>query len=234
MLEIEVQDEIRRLQEAKPPLVSPSIKQSENQPEYSAQYALLNRERMSIHRKINRLKNPEASKVRQKRYYYKNLARVRSRSVLYWKNNPEKRKQNWQRYYQKNREKCLENAQRHAARNVDSIKERAKTHRQKPSYKAAHNERLARRRAIKSNNSAKDIAILNRLYKTIREKLHVRCYYCAKVMAGKDAHIDHVFPLAKGGKHSTDNLCVACPECNHSKNARHPNDWGKIKQLILL
>lgn len=56
---------------------------------------------------------------------------------------------------------------------------------------------------------------------TLREKRKRShdCYYCKKRFRGK-FNIDHIMPLARGGSHSTDNLCVACPFCNRSKSDR--------------
>ena len=31
-------------------------------------------------------------------------------------------------------------------------------------------------------------------------------------------HVDHVVPLSRGGGNGVDNICLACPSCNSSKN----------------
>ncbi len=42
-------------------------------------------------------------------------------------------------------------------------------------------------------------------------------------------HLDHIMPLALGGKHEDTNLQLLCAVCNLSKGARHPNEWrGEI------
>jgi hypothetical protein len=43
------------------------------------------------------------------------------------------------------------------------------------------------------------------------------CWYCGIEVA---EHVDHFFPLAKGGTDHWWNLRRACAACNHSKNAR--------------
>lgn len=47
-----------------------------------------------------------------------------------------------------------------------------------------------------------------------------RCHICGSEPKGSDLTIDHVVPLALGGKHVSENLAVACLSCNCSKGAR--------------
>lgn len=51
------------------------------------------------------------------------------------------------------------------------------------------------------------------------------CYWCG-VELGDDCHIDHVIPIALGGRDIPTNLVRSCPTCNRSKNAKHPDDWA--------
>jgi hypothetical protein len=64
-----------------------------------------------------------------------------------------------------------------------------------------------------------------------KEKLDASdgCCYC-----GSPAHLtlDHLIPQFKGGKHSADNLVVACRSCNSSKKALDLMEWmAKKKQF---
>jgi hypothetical protein len=56
-----------------------------------------------------------------------------------------------------------------------------------------------------------------------------RCAYCE----GKSTkwHYDHIVPRSRGGPDEIDNLALACPQCNLSKNDRTPDEWGH--QVIL-
>lgn len=49
-----------------------------------------------------------------------------------------------------------------------------------------------------------------------------RCEYCKLAQAGQAAtfHIDHVIPIAAGGKTVIENLALACVSCSLSKSAR--------------
>lgn len=50
------------------------------------------------------------------------------------------------------------------------------------------------------------------------------CHWC-----GDDCetnyHVDHYFPLSRGGPHCASNLVIACPQCNVRKGARMPDEW---------
>ena len=62
-----------------------------------------------------------------------------------------------------------------------------------------------------------------------------RCYWgirpeCRdrKLRLPDDWHVDHVIPLALGGSDGPENIVIACRECNQSKNARHPMEYGRL------
>lgn len=46
-------------------------------------------------------------------------------------------------------------------------------------------------------------------------------------------HIDHVMPLALGGKHEPSNLQLLCPPCNLRKSAKHPVDYMQEAGFLL-
>lgn len=52
-----------------------------------------------------------------------------------------------------------------------------------------------------------------------------RCVYCGRA---DDLTLDHVVPLSRGGSNEPDNLATACRSCNSSKNAKTPEEWGKV------
>jgi hypothetical protein len=54
------------------------------------------------------------------------------------------------------------------------------------------------------------------------QRHHGLCAYC---QIKPWQHIDHVIPLARGGRHSIGNLLPACQDCNQSKGARLLADW---------
>jgi 5-methylcytosine-specific restriction endonuclease McrA len=91
------------------------------------------------------------------------------------------------------------------ARNADIVRAIRST------YKAR------RRKAMEGGDSSAQIAAW------LRQQARV-CFWCEADCADK-FHIDHVMPLARGGKHQVANLCIACPRCNLRKNAKHPDNF---------
>jgi 5-methylcytosine-specific restriction endonuclease McrA len=43
------------------------------------------------------------------------------------------------------------------------------------------------------------------------------CSYCGRKLRFKQATVDHIIPLSRGGKTCYDNLCIACQRCNNLK-----------------
>lgn len=52
-----------------------------------------------------------------------------------------------------------------------------------------------------------------------------RCWWCGATL-GKNYHVDHRVPIARGGKNTPENICLACPQCNLSKGAKLPGEWS--------
>lgn len=50
-----------------------------------------------------------------------------------------------------------------------------------------------------------------------------RCVYCGA--SGVPLVLDHVHPIARGGRHTRDNLAPACEHCNGSKRAKTLERW---------
>ena len=51
------------------------------------------------------------------------------------------------------------------------------------------------------------------------------CYYCAQPTAPRELTMDHVVPLARGGKSTKSNLVPACKTCNTQKKQLLPIEW---------
>lgn len=65
-------------------------------------------------------------------------------------------------------------------------------------------------------------AISKRLRFEIFKRDDFTCVYCGARAAGGDGlHVDHLTPVASGGKNEPDNLVTACAACNLGKGAVH-------------
>ena len=58
------------------------------------------------------------------------------------------------------------------------------------------------------------------------------CYYCGKLFSSKDLTMDHVVPLARGGRSSKDNLVASCKECNTKKRTLLPLEWDEYMENL--
>lgn len=50
----------------------------------------------------------------------------------------------------------------------------------------------------------------------VLERDGYRCRYCGK--RSERFHMDHVYPVSKGGETTVDNLVTSCPKCNNKKS----------------
>ena len=51
------------------------------------------------------------------------------------------------------------------------------------------------------------------------------CWYCGCQVGFKNLTMDHVIPLARGGRSTRDNLVPSCKECNTRKKSSLPIEW---------
>jgi hypothetical protein len=49
-----------------------------------------------------------------------------------------------------------------------------------------------------------------------------RCVYCG---SERDLHMDHIWPVSRGGQNHTSNIVVACRSCNLSKSNKTLREW---------
>lgn len=161
--------------------------------------------------KLWRLNNRERAKAKLKRW--------RAR-------HPEKRKE----YYEAHKDSELKRQKQRIAANPEKRREQVRKHylKKRDYYLRKYRERRARLLKATVNPVSIELFIAG-----VRAKTTVKCYYCDKNTPGKTAHFDHIIPLSKGGAHSVENLCVACPHCNWSKNDTLIEDWFRLGQQIL-
>ncbi len=52
-----------------------------------------------------------------------------------------------------------------------------------------------------------------------------KCWYCGGKTAFKDLTMDHLVPLARGGKSTRENIVPSCKSCNTIKKSMLPLEW---------
>lgn len=149
-------------------------------------------------------------------------------------------RENDRRRYRENRSARIANQQRHLKKNRQAINQRQLRHywanrstrikQHRDWYYRNREEQIAKqlprsnkRRALK--RMAGVFVITRKELNNLRRK---PCYLCG----AKSEHIDHVIPLARGGRHSIGNLAPSCANCNHRKGTKYLVEL-KIKDLQL-
>ncbi len=51
------------------------------------------------------------------------------------------------------------------------------------------------------------------------------CYYCGQRVPARALTMDHIVPIARGGRTTKGNLAPACKDCNHKKKQLLPMEW---------
>ena len=58
------------------------------------------------------------------------------------------------------------------------------------------------------------------------------CHYCGKMVPPKELTLDHLVPLARGGKSTKGNCVPACKDCNNRKKNLLPLEWDDYLQKL--
>jgi len=51
------------------------------------------------------------------------------------------------------------------------------------------------------------------------------CHYCSRPIPPKELTMDHIVPIARGGKTTKGNVVPCCKECNNLKKQLLPMEW---------
>lgn len=53
------------------------------------------------------------------------------------------------------------------------------------------------------------------------------CHYCQRTFPPKELTLDHIVPVARGGRSTKGNCVPACKECNNQKKDLLPLEWDE-------
>jgi len=89
--------------------------------------------------------------------------------------------------------------------------------------KQSKKQRDRRDELVKASKVVSDKVMLGQINHIHSAPCH--CYWCNKFMPNGGT-VDHILALAKGGSHTSGNICASCPECNSKKSDRTPEEVG--------
>lgn len=52
-----------------------------------------------------------------------------------------------------------------------------------------------------------------------------QCHYCERETPPKELTMDHIVPIARGGKSTRGNVVTCCKSCNNAKKQLLPMEW---------
>jgi 5-methylcytosine-specific restriction endonuclease McrA len=164
-------------------------------------------------------------KAQQGDYGKRNRAKISERVRKWKEEHPEKGAEYSSRHYYKHHEKALASRkvqnERWRTENRDEIlaRRRAK-YRENLDYSRAKKREYQRKRwhAIGQH-------VTPEMEAEVLAKTAGICNYCDTEWE----HLDHFYPVARGGRHHVDNLVPACQSCNSSKWAEDPHKWMASK-----
>lgn len=190
----------------------------------------------------------EEHRARSRRSVIRRAAEVRQYQSAYYRANPEvakRRASEWEKahrpevrkrhreWYAKNATRLRPIASARRAANPEPSRAAAREWKANNAHKVRAADALRRAREIgaQAGNRKAYAAYL----KWARSAKSVPCYWCrTSTKPGKKSrHIDHITPLARGGADAVGNLCVSCPACNLTKNAKQPFEFAGQGELRL-
>lgn len=158
------------------------------------------------------LANREYLLNKKKEWREANPERVREHNETWHKLNPERNRELSREWYAANREFCRERERERRKANPEHIK-------------FLENKRRARERDAGSFGKED----LERIWSGQKGK----CAECECCLTKNGHHLDHIYPLSRGGTNYPSNLQFLCPSCNMRKSAKLPIDWARENGRLL-
>lgn len=184
-----------------------------------------NRERRNAYMRAYRAATPENAEKRSqlnKAWREANAEHIRRSKRDYAIKNRERIRKYMRRYTQRRypmmRNRILEQTKIYAKLHPEVRRRCALNYKRRhPNRYAAQNRVSHVRRAARMRGADVSDRNVGPLIKSWRLKRSFICAYCRKRFTIKWMHVDHIIPIAKGGKHTVSNLCRSCPPCNIRK-----------------
>jgi 5-methylcytosine-specific restriction endonuclease McrA len=196
---------------------------------YQRAYYLANRTKILARSATNRATNLLRDRANQKAWREANKERCEAVDRLRREHNiGQKREYDKARYLSK-AQKIKEMVVAWQKANPEKFKLYQKIHRARHP-EAARARKISRRARefgdAKSRITAADIRKLTAIQRG-------QCAMCRCKLSKSGWHVDHIMPLALGGKNTKRNIQLLCVTCNLRKGAKHPNDFSRRMGFLL-
>lgn len=173
----------------------------------------------AIYNKKYREENKDRAKAIQAAWAAANPERRKATSAKYRKAHPEEQKQ----YYKANAEKIKARVREWYEKNTEKVSAYKKSWfkdnpEARPEYKA--------RRRVRIGDDRLPRGSIKKLYAA----QNGLCACCGGEL-GEKYHVDHIMPLALGGRHILGNIQLLLPLCNQRKSSLHPDVWRQKPQI---
>lgn len=168
-------------------------------------------------RKLEKFRHYPRLNEWKKEYFKKNSERLAAKRKKWNEENKERKKYLYRRRYAAKKDEILAQSKEWLAKQPKGYRaEIARIDRRKnpEKYRARVRNRRARLRYNGGKHSGQEIVDILKLQRN-------RCASCREKLKGK-YQVDHIIPLAKGGKNDRANLQVLCAKCNRAKSDKDP------------
>lgn len=209
--------------------------------EYISKWYSSNKEKIKSSRSAWRINNKEKEKISQDKYKEKNLEKIKAYQKQWRIDNAAILKENKAKWQKDNAEKIKKMKADKYAKDKPSQRKRS------AEYYEKNSEKIKMRVKVWANKNPDVVKVLSqnrrarekssgRLSKGIEAKLFGlqkgKCACCRKPL-GKDYHMDHIVPLARGGTNTDDNIQLLTAKCNMQKNAKDPIEFMQSRGFLL-
>ena len=160
-------------------------------------------------------------------YYKNNKDKIAGINSRYYKNNKDKLAKIHTKYYKNNKDNVAKRVAEHYKNNKDKITKRRSEYRKNNKGLVCYHSmmRYTRKRGLTPPLTTYDKERIEALYEEAKQ---------LEKQTGKPHHVDHVWPISKGGVHHWCNLMVVTAEENLSKGDRHDGVSGVSYQDYML
>lgn len=178
----------------------------------AAKFYSKNASKINARQRKLRQESPEIVRAWEAKYRAKNRDSINAKTAEYCAANPMKRAETNARYRAANKEKVRDAVARWNAKHPNA------------------------RRIVRQNRRAGIMDSSAKLSPGLADKLMVlqrgRCACCGRRL-GRNFHLDHIMPIALGGRNEDSNIQLLRATCNLKKNKRHPVEYMQGRGFLL-